>query len=65
MKRITLTGRNREVFLEALQNPPKIGPKLAAALRQLEEPLHVTDRSGAAPRDAQAGKVRKRKRTST
>jgi hypothetical protein len=65
MKRITLTGRNREVFLEALQNPPEIGPKLAAALRRLEEPMHVTDRGGAVARDAQPGKLPKRKRTRT
>jgi uncharacterized protein (DUF1778 family) len=60
---ITLTGRNREVFLEALQNPPKISPKLAAALRKLEGPIHVVDRTRAVGRDAQSGKIRERKRT--
>jgi uncharacterized protein (DUF1778 family) len=59
---ITLTGRDREVFLEALQNPPKIGPKLAAALR-LEGPMHVGDRARTAARDVQPGELRKRKRT--
>jgi uncharacterized protein (DUF1778 family) len=60
---ITLTGRNREVFLEALQNPPKISPRLAAALRDLEGPMHVVDRTRAVARDAQPGELRKRKRT--
>ena len=59
---ITLTGRNREVFLEALQNPPKISPKLAAALNKLEGPrANDTHRAGTVARDAQQSRLRKRK----
>jgi uncharacterized protein (DUF1778 family) len=66
---ITLTGRNREVFLDALQNPPKISPKLAAALKEMrgskehehrEEPA---SRAGTAKRTAPARFLPKRKRT--
>jgi uncharacterized protein (DUF1778 family) len=60
---ITLTGRNREVFLEALQNPPKISPKLAAALAKLEGPeANDTRRTGGVARDTQQSRLRKRKR---
>jgi uncharacterized protein (DUF1778 family) len=59
---ITLSGRNRDVFLEALKNPPAIAPKLAAALAKLEEP-HGNRRTVAVARDARAGKLRQRKRS--
>jgi uncharacterized protein (DUF1778 family) len=34
---ITLTGRNREVFLEALENPKPLHPRLSTAMSRLEE----------------------------
>jgi uncharacterized protein (DUF1778 family) len=67
---ITLTGRNREVFLEALQNPPKISPKLAAALNEMRGPKRhdrreeeLVHRAGAVARGAQPDLLRKRQRT--
>jgi uncharacterized protein (DUF1778 family) len=33
---ITLAGRNRDVFVAALQNPPPLAPKLAVAVERLE-----------------------------
>ncbi len=59
---LTLSGRSREVFLEALRNPPAIVPKLAAALAILAEP-HGHRRTVAVARDARTGKLQQRKRS--
>jgi uncharacterized protein (DUF1778 family) len=62
---ITLTGRNREVFLEALQNPPPVNPKLAAAFKRLKELKYASGTpgqgTGAAERPARSVGFRKRK----
>ena len=50
---LTLTGRNREVFLEALMSPPPASPKLVSALaryRKSIENAHQTNQAGGASR---------------
>jgi uncharacterized protein (DUF1778 family) len=66
---ITLSGRNRDVFLEALRNPPAVSPRLAAALNQLrgraedDAAKKPVRRAGAIERPAQSGTLQQRKRT--
>ena len=50
---LTLTGRNREVFLGALMNPPPASPKLVAALARYRKSIengHQTKQTGTAGR---------------
>ena len=50
---LTLSGRNREVFLEALMNPPPASPKLVAALARYRESIengHQNKQTGTAGR---------------
>jgi len=54
---LTLTGRNREVFLKALTNPPAASPKLVAALARYRKSIengHQTNET----RSAGRGKAR-------
>jgi uncharacterized protein (DUF1778 family) len=50
---LTLTGRNREFFLEAMMNPPPPSPKLVSALARYREGIengHQTNQTGATGR---------------
>ena len=52
---LTWSGRNREVFLQALMNPPPASPKLVAALARYKESIengHKTNQSTSGRRKA-------------
>jgi uncharacterized protein (DUF1778 family) len=63
---IVLAGRNRDVFMEALLNPPPVAPRLSAAFKRLKElrddgGVRSGKSTGGNERATQAFAVRKRK----